>query len=121
MADDVNFSRPGAFGASDRSEPQLLRRIFRARLYDALEELSQIVNDPDSRNADKIKAIEAMARYGLGSADQAAVHVYAGEGAQVIGVVHLPTLDPVPDEDEGEPSEVAASEPIPPDRQLPAG
>ena len=121
MADEVNFSRPRAFGASDRSEPQLLRRIFRARLYDALEDLSQIVNDPDTRNADRIKAIEVMAKYGLGSADQAAVHIHAGEGSQVIGVVHLPALDPVPDEEEGEPGEVAASEPVPPERQLPAG
>jgi hypothetical protein len=82
----------------DLPSPGIIRAACRARFYDALEELSQIALDPDARNSDKIKAIHELGAFGLGSADQAAVHIHAGEGSQVIGVVHLPALDPVADE-----------------------
>lgn len=36
----------------------------------------------------------------MGTADQGAVHIHAGEGAQVIGVVRLPELNPPPHDDE---------------------
>lgn len=78
--------------------PGIIRAACRARFYDALEELSQIAVDPDARNSDKIKAIHELGAFGLGSADQAAVHIHAGEGSQVVGVVHLPELDPVADD-----------------------
>ena len=73
--------------------PGIIRAACRARFYDALEELSQIAVDPDARNSDKIKAIHELGAFGLGSADQAAVHIHAGEGSQVIGVVRLPALN----------------------------
>ncbi len=74
--------------------PGIIRAACRARFYDALEELSQIAIDPDARNSDKIKAIHELGAFGLGSADQAAVHIHAGEGSQVVGVVRLPALNP---------------------------
>ncbi len=80
--------------------PGIIRAACRARFYDALEELSQIAVDPDARNSDKIKAIHELGAFGLGSADQAAVHIHAGEGSQVVGVVRLPALDPRTDDDE---------------------
>ena len=80
--------------------PGVIRAACRARFYDALEELSQIAVDPDARNSDKIKAIHELGAFGLGTADQGAVHIHAGEGAQVIGVVRLPEIRPPPD-DEG--------------------
>lgn len=36
----------------------------------------------------------------MGTADQGAVHIHAGEGSQVIGVVRLPTLNPLVQDDE---------------------
>ncbi len=80
--------------------PGIIRAACRARFYDALEELSQIAMDEEARNSDKIKAIHELGAFGLGSADQAAVHIHAGEGAQVIGVVHLPSLDIQPTEEQ---------------------
>jgi hypothetical protein len=77
--------------------------------------------DPDARNSDKIKAIHELGAFGLGSADQAAVHIHAGEGSQVIGVVHLPALDPVPDEDAGAEELGAADGQAVPPLALPAG
>ena len=77
----------------DSSTLNFIRAALRVRLYDALETLSEIINDPDARAADKIKAINVLGQYGLDSADQAAVHLHAGDGAQVIGVVRLPELD----------------------------
>ena len=76
--------------------PGVIRAACRARFYEALEELSQIAIDPDARNSDKIKAIHELGAFGLGSADQAAVHIHAGEGSQVIGVVRLPAIEPPP-------------------------
>ena len=83
------------FGGTMRQlpTPGIIRAACRARFYDALEELSQIAVDPDARNSDKIKAIHELGAFGLGSADQAAVHIHAGEGSQVIGVVRLPALN----------------------------
>ena len=72
--------------------PNIIRAACRARFYDALEGLSEIANNPDARDADRIKAIHELGAFGLGSADQAAVLIHAGEGSQVIGVVHLPAL-----------------------------
>ncbi len=82
--------------------PGVIRAACRARFYDALEELSQISVDPDARNSDKIKAIHELGAFGLGTADQGAVHIHAGEGAQVIGVVRLPALNPPPTDDDDE-------------------
>ena len=62
----------------DSSTPNFIRAALRVRLYDALETLSEIINDPDARAADKIKAINVLGQYGLDSADQAAVHLHAG-------------------------------------------
>jgi hypothetical protein len=50
-----------------------------------------------------------LGQFGLGTADQSAVHIHAGEGSQVIGVVHLPTLE-APPEDEGVEDELGAGE-----------
>lgn len=71
-------------------------------LYDSLETLSEIIDDPDTRAADKIKAIHVLGQFGLGTADQGAVHIHAGEGSQVIGVVRLPALDPPPTVEDAE-------------------
>ncbi len=90
--------------------PGIIRAACRARFYDALEELSQIAMDEDARNSDKIKAIHELGAFGLGSADQAAVHIHAGEGSQVIGVVHLPSLDLPPTEEELEAAHTAQAQ-----------
>lgn len=89
--------------------PGVIRAACRARFYDALEELSQIAIDPDARNSDKIKAIHELGAFGLGSADQAAVHIHAGEGSQVIGVVRLPPILPPPTVNDSEEGNGAAA------------
>lgn len=88
--------------------PGVIRAACRSRFYDALEELSQIAIDPEARNSDKIKAIHELGAFGLGSADQAAVHIHAGEGSQVIGVVRLPAILPPPELDHTEHEEQPA-------------
>ena len=94
--------------ANESQSPTVIRAACRARFYDALDVFSEIAFNPDARHADRIKAIHELGAFGLGSADQAAVHIHAGEGSQVIGVVHLPALDPV-EEESAEPDEVEAA------------
>ena len=74
--------------------PDVIRAACRARFYARLEDLDGIASDPDERSADRIKAIHELGAFGLGTADQAAVYIHAGAGSQVIGVVHLPQLEP---------------------------
>lgn len=108
-------------GPGESHAPGIIRAACRARFYDALDVLSEIAEDPDSRNADKIKAIHELGAFGLGSADQAAVHIHAGEGSQVIGVVHLPALDPVPSESASADEVGAADGALPASRLLGTG
>lgn len=75
--------------------PNVIRAACRARLYDGLEVLSAIARDDDAKDADKIRALDTLGRFGLGAADQAAVHIVADGGTLVVGVVHLPALEPV--------------------------
>ncbi len=75
--------------------PNVIRAACRARLYDGLQVLSTIAADEDAKAADRIRALDTLGRFGLGAADQAAVHIHADEGAVLIGVVHLPKLEPV--------------------------
>ena len=84
----------------DSSTPNFIRAALRARFYHSLEGLSEIIDDPEAKAADRIRAIEVLGRFGLGAADQASVHIHAGEGSQVMGVVHLPALEPVAGADE---------------------
>ena len=73
--------------------PNVIRAACRGRFYAALSDLSAIAADPDTKDADKIRAIDTLGRFGLGAADQGAVHIHAGDGATVLGVVHLPALE----------------------------
>ena len=75
--------------------PNVIRAACRARLYDGLEVLSTIARDGDAKDADKIRALDTLGRFGLGAADQAAVHIHGDVGALAVGVVHLPELEPV--------------------------
>jgi hypothetical protein len=81
---------------NDQTAPGIIRAACRARFYDALDVLTEIAMDPDARNADKIKALHTLGAFGMGAADQGAVHIHAGEGSQVIGVIRLPELNPPP-------------------------
>jgi hypothetical protein len=83
-----NEESPGA-------SPNVIRAACRARLYDGLETLSSIARDPEEKSADRIRALDALGRFGLGAADQAQVHIHAQEGAMVLGIVHLPALEAV--------------------------
>ena len=79
----------------DGPAPNVIRAACRSRLYAGLEVLSSIAIDPEAKDADKIRALDTLGRFGLGAADQAAVHIVADGGTLVVGVVHLPALDPV--------------------------
>lgn len=81
----------------DGPAPNVIRAACRARLYDGLEVLSSIARDEEAKDADKIRALDTLGRFGLGAADQAAIHIAADGGALVIGVVRLPELDAVED------------------------
>lgn len=75
------------------ASPNVIRAACRGRFYKSLEHLSTIAEDSDSKPADRIRAIDTLGRFGLGAADQGAVHIHAGDGATVLGVVHLPALE----------------------------
>ena len=78
--------------------PNVIRAACRGRFYSSLETLSSIAADPETKDADRIRAIDTLGRFGLGAADQGAVHIHAGDGATVLGVVHLPALETVSEE-----------------------
>ena len=82
-------------GGTPGVSPNVIRAACRARLYSGLEVLSAIAIDPDAKDADKIRALDTLGRFGLGAADQAAVHIVADGGAVLVGVVHLPALEAV--------------------------
>jgi hypothetical protein len=91
-------------GGASKAAPNVIRAACRARLYDNLDVLTDIAKDSDEKSADRIRALDTLGRFGLGAADQAAVHIAADGGAVLIGVVHLPALEPVqegPDEGPG--------------------
>ncbi len=75
--------------------PNVIRAACRGRFYSSLETLSALAADPETKDADRIRAIDTLGRFGLGAADQGAVHIHAGDGATVLGVVHLPALEVV--------------------------
>ena len=99
-------------GVLDGPIPGVIRKACRARFFDSLEVLSEIADDPESRDGDRIRAIGMLGQFGLGTADQGQVHIHAGEGSQVVGVVHLPALEAPPEGEgeEGETGELAAPE-----------
>ena len=78
--------------ANESQAPGVIRAACRERFYDGLDVFSEIAFDSKARPADRIKALHELGAFGLGSADQAAVHIHAGEGSQVIGVVRLPEI-----------------------------
>lgn len=97
--------------------PSVLRAAMRARLIDALPVLGEIALDPDAAPSVRIDAIRALADYGLGRADQAAIHVHA-EGAQLVGIVQLPALGSgaVPPEAPAESAAAPLALPMPSDK-----
>jgi hypothetical protein len=72
--------------------PNVIRAACRARFYKGLDILADIANDSDQKAADRVRALDTLGRFGLGAADQGQVHIHAGDGATVIGVVRLPVL-----------------------------
>ena len=78
--------------------PNLIRGACRSHFYDGLQTLADIANDKSEKSADRIRALDTLGRFGLGAADQAAVHIHAGDGGILLGVVRLPALDPIPTE-----------------------
>ncbi len=70
------------------------------RLYKGLEILTAIANNTKAKDADRIRALDTLGRFGLGAADQAAVHIHGDVGALAVGVVHLPALDKVQEEED---------------------
>ncbi len=79
-------------GTAGTATPNLIRAACRARFYDRLDVLADIADDKDEKAADRVRAMDTLGRFGLGAADQAQVHIHAGDGATVIGVVRLPVL-----------------------------
>lgn len=72
--------------------PNLIRAACRARFYAGLDTLATIAGDAEEKAADRVRALDTLGRFGLGAADQAQVHIHAGDGATIIGVVRLPAL-----------------------------
>lgn len=82
-------------GAINTATPNVIRAACRAQFYRGLKHLGTIAGDENEKSADRIRALDTLGRFGLGAADQGAVHIHAGDGAQIIGVVRLPALGEV--------------------------
>ncbi len=82
----------GETAGPGEATPNLIRAACRARFYAGLDTLATIAGDVEEKAADRVRALDTLGRFGLGAADQAQVHIHAGDGATVIGVVRLPTL-----------------------------
>lgn len=76
----------------DGATPNIIRAACRARFYKGLDVLATIAADVDAKAADRVRALDTLGRFGLGAADQGQVHIHAGDGATIIGVVRLPVL-----------------------------
>lgn len=79
-------------GGMDGATPNIIRAACRARFYKGLDILANIAADTDAKAADRVRALDTLGRFGLGAADQGQVHIHAGDGATIIGVVRLPVL-----------------------------
>lgn len=71
--------------------PSAIRAVCRQHFLKALPVLLDIAGDPEARTSDRVAAIRALGDFGLGRADQAAVHVHA-EGGAMLGIIALPAL-----------------------------
>ena len=71
--------------------PSVIRAACRAEFYAQLATLRDIADDDENKPADRIKAIEALGRFGLGAADQASIHIHA-EAGSMVGVIAMPPL-----------------------------
>lgn len=79
-------------------EPRIVRAACRERFYNGLQMASNCIDDEEAKYADRIRALDTLGRFGLGAADQAAIHLHGDIGSLNVGVVHLPRLDVVADE-----------------------
>ncbi len=75
--------------------PKVIRAACRERFAKGLEVASNIIANTEAKDADRIRALDTLGRFGLGAADQAQVHIHGDVGALAAGVVHLPALDAV--------------------------
>ena len=82
----------GQLDGKGEASPNVIRAACRARFYKSLDRLASLAEGAE-KDADAIRAIDTLGRFGLGAADQAQVHIHAGDGSQVIGVVRLPALE----------------------------
>ena len=83
-------------------EPRVIRAACRERFYNGLEIASKILFNVEAKDADRIRALDTLGRFGLGAADQAQIHLHGDVGSLTVGVIHLPTLDVVPEEQDPE-------------------
>jgi hypothetical protein len=90
-----------------QSNPSQIRREARVRFQRHLVTLDEIAADPEAKHSARIDAIRALGDFGMGRADQAAVHVHA-EGGAMLGIVMLPALG------SAEAPELAAKRLLPP-------
>ncbi len=82
----------GKLEGKGEASPNVIRAACRSRFYKSLDRLAELAEGAE-KDADAIRAIDTLGRFGLGAADQAQVHIHAGDGSQVIGVVRLPALE----------------------------
>ena len=76
---------------NDTLTPSALRAGARALFARHLPTVDAIASDPDVRASTRLDAIRMLGDFGLGRADQKAVHVHA-EGNVTLGVITLPAL-----------------------------
>ena len=86
---------------ADKTTPSAIRAALRREGIAMLPELVSRMLDPEVSTSEFVRGYEVMMRYGLGVADQAAVHVHA-EGNILLGVVTMPDLGAWVDPDEVE-------------------
>lgn len=77
---------------SDRNlAPSAIRAAARALFVAHLPTVDAIARDPDAKPSTRLDAVRLLGDFGLGRADQSAVHIHA-EGNVSLGVITLPAL-----------------------------
>jgi hypothetical protein len=79
----------GAYGLSTGRPPDAIRRALRASFEKRLPILEEIADgkDPEAKPSDRIKAVDTLAKYGLGTIQEMSVDSVRGRLARTIELI----------------------------------
>jgi hypothetical protein len=86
---------PGHNGRNAGRPPSALRERLRGSLEDRVAVLEEIADDPESQPSDRIRSIDVLAKYGLGTVREVTVDQVRGRLRQTLAIIRaeLPSLE----------------------------